>query len=71
MFSEGKQGGFKGQGVSAYDLPVPSEAALAHSERLQVLIRDEIEHSGGHIGFERFMELALYAPGLGYYSAGS
>ncbi|MCW8959763.1 MAG: SAM-dependent methyltransferase [Gammaproteobacteria bacterium] len=71
MFSEGKQGGFKGQGVSAHDLPVPSEAALAHSERLQALIRSEIEQAGGHIGFERFMELALYAPGLGYYSAGS
>jgi SAM-dependent MidA family methyltransferase len=26
---------------------------------------------GGWLSFERFMELALYAPGLGYYSAGS
>ena len=29
-----------------------------------------IRAAGGWIGFERFMELALYAPGLGYYSRG-
>jgi SAM-dependent MidA family methyltransferase len=38
------------------------------SLELQALIRREIEVSGGWLGFERFMELALYAPGLGYYS---
>jgi SAM-dependent MidA family methyltransferase len=31
----------------------------------------EIAQAGGWLSFERFMELALYAPGLGYYSAGS
>lgn len=31
------------------------------------LIRGEIEAAGGWIGFERFMALALYAPGQGYY----
>ncbi|MEP6634242.1 MAG: SAM-dependent methyltransferase, partial [Luteimonas sp.] len=45
--------------------------ALAHSERLHAVIRSEIAASGGAIPFSRFMELALYAPGLGYYSAGS
>lgn len=34
------------------------------------MIRDEIESTGGWIGFDRYMDLALYAPGLGYYSAG-
>ncbi len=34
------------------------------------LIRAEIQARGGWMGFERFMELALYAPGLGYYSGG-
>jgi SAM-dependent MidA family methyltransferase len=53
------------------DLPPPSADALQHSQRLQAMIIDEIEDNGGHIGFDRFMELALYAPGLGYYSAGS
>jgi len=71
MFSEGKPGGFKGEGASVRDLPAPSAEALAHSERLQALIRGEIDAAGGALGFDRFMELALYAPGLGYYSAGS
>ena len=31
----------------------------------------EIRAAGGWIGFERYMEIALYAPGLGYYSAGA
>jgi SAM-dependent MidA family methyltransferase len=52
-------------------LPVPSPAARDHSERLVETIRAEIEDSGGWISFARYMALALYAPGLGYYSAGS
>lgn len=51
-------------------LPEPEPAARAHSQRLQTLIRAEIERESG-IPFSRFMELALYAPGLGYYSAGA
>ncbi|WHZ13033.1 MAG: SAM-dependent methyltransferase, MidA [Burkholderiaceae bacterium] len=34
-------------------------------------IAAEIESAGGWIGFERFMELALYSPGLGYYANAS
>ena len=49
----------------------PDADANAQSERLCRLIRDEISSSGGKISFYRFMELALYAPGLGYYSAGA
>ena len=52
-------------------LPEPDAAALAHSERLVQVIRSEINAQGGHIGFDRYMEMALYEPGLGYYSAGS
>jgi SAM-dependent MidA family methyltransferase len=48
-----------------------SAAEVAHSERLLECIRAQIEHGGGWISFERFMELALYEPGLGYYSAGA
>jgi SAM-dependent MidA family methyltransferase len=43
----------------------------AHSERLSGLIRSQIVSNGGALPFWRFMELALYAPGLGYYSAGA
>jgi len=32
---------------------------------------DAIRCAGGQLSFERFMEIALYAPGLGYYSAGA
>ena len=52
-------------------LPEPSTEALAHSARLHNQIREEIAGSGGWISFARYMELALYAPGLGYYSAGA
>lgn len=52
-------------------LPTPSTEALAHSNQLNELIRQEIAAQGGWIPFSRFMELALYAPGLGYYAAGA
>lgn len=52
-------------------LPLPVGDALAHSQQLQNLIHATIADSGGWISFARYMELALYAPGLGYYSAGS
>ena len=55
----------------AVGLPEPSEDARGHSDRLSQLIRDEIDSGGGWITFARFMELALYAPGLGYYMAGA
>jgi len=55
----------------AAELPEPAPAALAHSARLQSLIRDEIAAAGGRLPFDRYMELALYAPGLGYYVAGA
>ena len=56
---------------TAPGLPVPDADALAHSDTLAAHIRAEIAASGGAIPFSRFMELCLYAPGLGYYSAGS
>ncbi len=53
------------------NLPQPTADAAAHSARLAALIRDEIRGSGGWIGFDRYMHLVLYAPGLGYYAAGA
>lgn len=52
------------------ELPEPGAAAKAHSRVLSDIIRAEIDRAGGSIGFDRYMELALYQPGLGYYSAG-
>ncbi|MCL2161066.1 MAG: SAM-dependent methyltransferase [Betaproteobacteria bacterium] len=53
------------------NLPVPDTDALAQSSGLAVLIEREIASAGGWISFHRYMELALYAPGLGYYSGGT
>ncbi|MEO7497784.1 MAG: SAM-dependent methyltransferase [Massilia sp.] len=52
-------------------LPVPDSDALAASHALQTLIAAEIARHEGAISFDRFMELALYAPDLGYYSGGA
>jgi SAM-dependent MidA family methyltransferase len=52
-------------------LPEPGAEAQAHSFELAERIRHEIgAAAGGWLSFARFMELALYEPGLGYYSAG-
>src|SRR5260221_13244442 len=52
-------------------LPEPTLDAREHSNRVAEHIRGEIAASGGWISFARYMELALYAPGLGYYGAGA
>jgi SAM-dependent MidA family methyltransferase len=52
-------------------LPEPDSDALAASHALQQLIAAEIAQQSGAISFARFMELALYAPRLGYYSGGA
>jgi SAM-dependent MidA family methyltransferase len=52
-------------------LPVPSEAALQHSRAVKELIDAELTVAGGWISFAHYMKLALYAPGLGYYSGGA
>lgn len=53
------------------ELPAPSADMVAHSAELLARIRAEIAAAGGAIDFARYMDLALYAPGLGYYSAGA
>jgi len=47
----------------------PDEAA--HTAAVTACIARDIAAAGGWIPFSRYMELALYAPGLGYYSAGT
>ena len=53
------------------NLPIPAPEALAHSQRLHQALVDEISAAGGWLSFARFMEQLLYAPGLGYYTAGA
>src|SRR5690242_19467240 len=52
-------------------MPALSPEEEAHADAVAMLIRERVRAAGGWIPFEQFMELALYAPGLGYYSAGS
>ncbi len=52
-------------------LPVPDEFALKLSQNLREKIRLAILENNGSIGFEQYMQMALYEPALGYYSAGS
>lgn len=50
-------------------LPEPDADERAHSDRLLQLLREQIA-SHGPMPFSQYMERCLYAPGLGYYSAG-
>jgi SAM-dependent MidA family methyltransferase len=52
-------------------LPVPDVDALAASQALIALVRDEIAAAGGWLPFDRYMDRVLYAPRLGYYSGGA
>lgn len=53
----------------APELPLTAEEAR-HAERVAGRLRETIAAAGGWIPFSRFMEVALYEPGLGYYAAG-
>jgi len=48
----------------------PDDDAVQHSQKVRNRIFQELSNNNGIISFARFMELALYEPGLGYYMAG-
>lgn len=52
-------------------LPLPEVEAIQTSERLQQRLLEQYQSSDDGLPFDSFMEQALYAPGLGYYAAGS
>ena len=51
--------------------PTFDAAQVRHMNDVSRMIAREVAAAGGWISFERYMELVLYAPGLGYYSAGA
>ncbi len=51
-------------------LPIPSAELQAHSQLLSKHIAHAIMQAGAWISFADFMQMALYTPGLGYYSGG-
>jgi SAM-dependent MidA family methyltransferase len=57
--------------ASASSLPLPGPEAAALSRSLREHIAAEIRASAGWMPFDRYMQLALYAPGMGYYMAGA
>jgi SAM-dependent MidA family methyltransferase len=52
-------------------LPAPGADARAHSARVAARVAAAIDAAGGALDFARYLDLVLYAPGLGYYSAGA
>ena len=53
------------------DMPQPTAEEQSQSKLLCEYIHQQMEQAGGQLSFDRFMELCLYAPGLGYYVAGA
>ena len=45
--------------------------AKSLTRALQALVEESIRRAGGWLPFDRFMAVALYAPGLGYYTGNS
>ena len=52
-------------------LPTPGPDALDASHALVGRIEAAIGAAGGWISFADYMQMALYAPGLGYYTGGA
>jgi SAM-dependent MidA family methyltransferase len=51
--------------------PTLNDQEARHCARMHDYLAAQIDAADGWVSFERFMEMALYAPGLGYYSAGA
>ena len=49
----------------------PCSDSSTPPDALYALIDQRLQDAGGWLGFDSFMALALYAPGLGYYTRGS
>ncbi len=57
--------------LQSNQLPVPTGDALLHTHACALMLRAEIAKANGWLSFARFMELALYASGFGYYAVGT
>lgn len=52
-------------------LPQPDDISAAHARDVTRFIAERIDEAGGSISFAEYMQHALYARGLGYYTAGA
>ena len=55
--------------LSGLELPQPDALSIEHSKRLVERMIERIDDNGGLIGFDEYMRMAMYEPGLGDYSA--
>lgn len=58
-------------GTGATTFPQLGPDEQAHGHQVLAHLKDVIECGGGWISFADYMQHTLYAPGLGYYSAGA
>ena len=63
-----QHGALDGANRSFGDNPGVTTEATSLTRALQALVEESIRRAGGWLPFDRFMALALYAPGLGYYA---
>jgi SAM-dependent MidA family methyltransferase len=54
-----------------FTMPALDAAQRAQSAALQAVLQERISARDGWIPFDEYLDLLLYAPGLGYYSAGT
>lgn len=55
----------------ALQVPLPDAPSAEHGTAVVAALREHIALQGGWIPFEAYMRFVLYAPGLGYYTAGA
>jgi SAM-dependent MidA family methyltransferase len=58
-------------GAAPVEMPAPQGEAARHGARVVALLHERLAAAGGWLDFATYMSLVLYAPGLGYYSAGA
>ena len=54
------------QDMQTANLPVPDSIAVGHCENLCHRIREVITGNNGNISFARYLDMALYEPGMGH-----
>src|SRR5271168_2397211 len=52
-------------------LPPLTPEQSEHTARVAARLRQALAAAGGWLSFQDYLRIALYAPGLGYYSAGA
>ena len=65
---EERRKGWVGSSYDQHPMTIPQLSNDPSQQALYALINRQIANAGGWLSFDRFMALALYAPGMGYYT---